>query len=289
MSFTDVIGRVGQIESRIAQVSGAQRQSSTASPAAASAAQSGALQSVLADQTSTGGTDFSAVMRSLTGMSTGAGSAAGSGGATAAGAAASPAGASASGGAHGPAAANGAAAASASRSQGSTSSESGSGSGSGARSGGVDGSDVVAQAKKYLGVPYVWGGTNPDVGLDCSGLVQLVFKDLGVKVPRVTYDQLKTGTEIPTLAEARPGDLIVTRNGDHIGIYAGDNKILHAPRPGKDVEIREMFEKDADILTIRRVVDAPGTSSANQTDGEIAAAQRSQFEASQSSRSGGNS
>lgn len=282
MSFTDVIGRVGQIESRIAQVSGAQRQTSTASAAAASAAQSGALQSVLADQTSTGNTNFSAVMRSLTGTSTGAGSAAGSGGS------ASPAGASASAGGSGSSAANAAAAASSSQSQGPARSESSSGSGSGSRSGGVDGSDVVAQAKKYLGIPYVWGGTDPDVGLDCSGLVQLVFKDLGVKVPRVTYDQLKTGTEIPTLAEARPGDLIVTRNGDHIGIYAGDNKILHAPRPGKNVEIREMFEGDADILTIRRVVDAPGSSSASRSDGEIAAAQRSQFEASQSSRSGAN-
>ncbi|WP_218220607.1 C40 family peptidase [Nesterenkonia sp. Act20] len=282
MSFTDVIGRVGQIESRIAQVSGAQRQTSTASAAATSAAQNGALQSVLADPTSTSGTDFSAVMRSLTGTSTGAGPAAGSGGA------ASPTGGSASAGASGSAAANGAAAASASRSQGTARSESGSSSGPGSRSGGVDGSDVVAQAKKYLGVPYVWGGTNPDVGLDCSGLVQLVFKDLGVKVPRVTYDQLKTGTEIPTLAQARPGDLIVTRNGDHIGIYAGDNKILHAPKPGKDVEIREMFERDADILTIRRVVDAPGASSP-RSDGEIAAAQRSQFEASPRTRSGANS
>ncbi|MBE1514459.1 C40 family peptidase [Nesterenkonia halotolerans] len=286
MSFTDVIGRVGQIESRIAQVSGAQRQTSTASAAAASASQSGALQSVLADQTSTGGTDFSAVMRSLTGTSTGSG--AGSGAASASGAAGS-AGASASAGASGSSSANGAAAASTSRTEGSARSAPGSGSGSGSRSGGVDGGDVVAQAKKYLGIPYVWGGTDPDVGLDCSGLVQLVFKDLGVKVPRVTYDQLKTGTEIPTLAEARPGDLIVTRNGDHIGIYAGDNKILHAPRPGKNVEIREMFEGDADILTIRRVVDAPGSSSASRSDGEIAAAQRSQFEASQSSRSGANS
>ncbi|MBE1524638.1 cell wall-associated NlpC family hydrolase [Nesterenkonia lutea] len=276
MSFTDVIGRVGQIESTIAQVTGAQRQTSVQSSSAASTAQSGALQSVIAEETGTGDSDFNAMLRTLTGAGSGtagasASGAAAGGGATTAGSAASsstPAANSSSAGSTSPAAP-------AARSQSFS-------------SGGVDGSDVLAQAKKYLGVPYVWGGTDPDVGLDCSGLVQLVFKDLGVKVPRVTYDQLKTGTEIPTLAEARPGDLIVTRNGDHIGIYAGDNKILHAPKPGKDVEIREMFEKDADILTIRRVVDAPGASTAG-TEGEIAAAQRSQFEASQSRRSGASS
>ncbi|GAA1136057.1 C40 family peptidase [Nesterenkonia lutea] len=268
MSFTDVIGRVGQIESTIAQVTGAQRQTSVQSSSAASTAQSGALQSVIAEETGTGDSDFNAMLRTLTGAGSGTAGASASGAAGSAASSSTPAANSSSAGSTSPAAP-------AARSQSFS-------------SGGVDGSDVLAQAKKYLGVPYVWGGTDPDVGLDCSGLVQLVFKDLGVKVPRVTYDQLKTGTEIPTLAEARPGDLIVTRNGDHIGIYAGDNKILHAPKPGKDVEIREMFEKDADILTIRRVVDAPGASTAG-TEGEIAAAQRSQFEASQSRRSGASS
>lgn len=121
------------------------------------------------------------------------------------------------------------------------------------------GADVVATARKYLGVPYVWGGESlAEGGLDCSGLVQLVFSELGVSLPRVAREQMRAGQEVPSLAQARPGDLIVTRGGAHIGIYVGDNKLLHAPRPGSDVEIREMFETDADIVTIRRIVPADG-------------------------------
>jgi len=121
------------------------------------------------------------------------------------------------------------------------------------------GSDVVATARKYLGVPYVWGGDSlAEGGLDCSGLVQLVFSELGVSLPRVARQQMHAGQEVPSLAQARPGDLIVTRGGAHIGIYVGDNKLLHAPRPGADVEIRELFETDADITTIRRIVPADG-------------------------------
>jgi len=256
MSISDVIGRVGQIESAIAQFTGAQRQSSTA----ASTAQSGAAASLLTQTagSTSGDTDFSAVMRSLTGSAQATGSTA---------EAVAPVG-------------------SRTPSVSTPSSPSTSGSTAPASqspsTSGVNGSDVVAQAKKYLGVPYVWGGTDPEVGLDCSGLVQLVFKDLGVTVPRVTYDQAEVGTKVDSLAEAKPGDLIVTRNGDHIGIYVGNNQMLHAPKPGKDVEIREMFEKDADILTIRRVVDVSAASPANSTETEIAAAQRSAFEASQS-------
>ena len=146
------------------------------------------------------------------------------------------------------------------------------------------GSDVVASARKYLGVPYVWGGNNPKIGLDCSSLVQHAFKDLGVSLPRVARDQAKQGTEVPSLAQAKPGDLIVTRGGGHIGIYLGDNRMIHAPRPGGNVSIRELFETDADIMTIRRIVpaDAAGTAttpprrSAGADNG--LAAQRAAFE-----------
>ncbi|MPV39205.1 NlpC/P60 family protein [Georgenia subflava] len=121
------------------------------------------------------------------------------------------------------------------------------------------GAALVESAKKYLGVPYVWGGESlAEGGLDCSGLVQLAFKDMGIDVPRVARQQMHIGTEVPSLAQAQPGDLIVTRGGGHIGIYLGDNKLLHAPRPGEQVEIREMFETDATIDTIRRVLPTGG-------------------------------
>ncbi len=123
-----------------------------------------------------------------------------------------------------------------------------------AAAGGVDGSDVVQAAKKYLGVPYVWGGNNPKIGLDCSSFVQHTFRDLGVDLPRVARQQATEGTEVPSLAQAKPGDLIVTRGGGHIGIYLGDNKMIHAPRPGESVSIRKLFETDATIMTIRRIV-----------------------------------
>lgn len=127
---------------------------------------------------------------------------------------------------------------------------------------GVDGSDVVQASKKYLGIPYVWGGNNPKIGLDCSSFVQHTFRDLGVELPRVARQQAKEGTEVPSLAKARPGDLIVTRGGGHIGIYLGDNKMIHAPRPGETVSIRELFETDATIMTIRRIVPSETTAPA---------------------------
>lgn len=155
----------------------------------------------------------------------------------------------------------------------------------------TDGGDVVREARKYLGVPYVWGGNNPDIGLDCSSFVQHTFRDLGIKLPRVARDQAKEGTEVPSLAQAKPGDLIVTRGGGHIGIYLGENKMIHAPRPGESVSIRKLFETDADIMTIRRIVPAESATraaaasvsgstlreSAAQVAGYTASAQRAAF------------
>ncbi len=117
--------------------------------------------------------------------------------------------------------------------------------------GGITGDDVVADAKKYLGVPYVWGGTTTS-GLDCSGLVQLTFKDLGIDLPRVSRDQAKAGTAVPSLAEARPGDLVAFGSPvNHIAIYLGNNQILEAPQPGQKVHITEMYRTP---VAIRRIV-----------------------------------
>lgn len=121
--------------------------------------------------------------------------------------------------------------------------------------GSVTGTAVVEQAEKYLGVPYVFGGED-ETGMDCSGLVQRVFADLGVDVPRVVQDQADVGVEVPSLDQAQPGDLIIPHGEGHIVIYIGDGKVLHAPRPGKDVQIVDNFYGPGEIATIRRVVPA---------------------------------
>ena len=109
---------------------------------------------------------------------------------------------------------------------------------------GGSGARVLAAGERYLGVPYRWGGTNPDVGLDCSGFVQRAFADVGVRLPRVSVDQAKAGTAVGSLAEARPGDLVFWHGSgsrpNHIGIYAGDNRMLVAPRTGDVVRYQEM-------------------------------------------------
>lgn len=131
----------------------------------------------------------------------------------------------------------------------------------------VTGADVATAAQKYLGVPYVFGGED-STGMDCSGLVQTVYADLGIEVPRLVSGQMKIGTEVGSLAEAKPGDLIVTGGGAHILIYAGDNKVIHAPYPGRDVCLVEAYMTDADIDTIRRVIPAEtaATASTGTTD-----------------------
>jgi peptidoglycan DL-endopeptidase CwlO len=126
------------------------------------------------------------------------------------------------------------------------------------------GQAVVAEARKYLGVPYVWGGTDPSRGLDCSGLVQLVYKKFGVELPRVSYQQARAGTAVDGLANARPGDILAFGSPvHHVAIYIGDNKMIEAPRPGKDVRISPVYETPT---AIRRVLpDTPVTSAADAT------------------------
>jgi hypothetical protein len=122
--------------------------------------------------------------------------------------------------------------------------------------GGASGDKVIAAAKKYLGVPYVWGGTDPSKGLDCSGFVQRAYKDLGIELPRVSRDQAKAGTAVPSLAQAKPGDLVAFGSPvNHIGIYRGNNKMIVAPHKGDVVKIQEVYKTPT---AIRRILPSGG-------------------------------
>nr|WP_194241544.1 C40 family peptidase [Galbitalea soli] len=138
-----------------------------------------------------------------------------------------------------------------------------------ATSDGVTGADVVADAKKYLGVPYVLGGESRS-GMDCSGLVQRVFRDLGVTTTRLVHTQKLEGTKVDSLASAKPGDLIVFKGGDHIAIYAGNGQVIHAPYPGRTVSLQKLWTDDSGIETIRRIVPAQSGSASAAAAGVVA-------------------
>jgi hypothetical protein len=115
---------------------------------------------------------------------------------------------------------------------------------------------VVAEAQKYIGVPYLWGGTDPGKGLDCSGFTQLVFGNLGIDLPRVSAQQATAGRAVASLDDARPGDLVFFdyssgRAGiDHVGIYIGNGKMIAAPQPGESVKVQDV----GNPTVIRRVL-----------------------------------
>jgi cell wall-associated NlpC family hydrolase len=98
---------------------------------------------------------------------------------------------------------------------------------------------AIAFARSKIGVPYVYGGTG-NGGYDCSGLVQAAYKAAGISLPRVTTDQFAAGPKVST-SNLQPGDLVFFYSGiSHVGIYIGNGEIIHAPRPGKTVEITKV-------------------------------------------------
>lgn len=102
---------------------------------------------------------------------------------------------------------------------------------------------MINIASSVLGTPYKWGGNNPRTGFDCSGLTRYVHKNaLGINIPRTTAKQRDTSRTI-NYSELKPGDMLFFKTGrktNHVGIYIGDRKFIHAPSSGKRVSIASM-------------------------------------------------
>ncbi len=96
---------------------------------------------------------------------------------------------------------------------------------------------VMNTAKKYLGLAYLYGGTSPDTGFDCSGLTQYAFAEAGITIPRVSYEQAASGISVPN-KQLRVGDLVAFNSPvSHVGIYIGNGKFIHSPKTGDVVKI----------------------------------------------------
>ncbi|WP_430748814.1 C40 family peptidase [Clostridium intestinale] len=102
----------------------------------------------------------------------------------------------------------------------------------------ISGQDIVNEAKKHLGKPYVYGATGPS-SFDCSGFTKYVYGQLGINLSRTTYTQIKEGTSVAR-ADLQAGDLVFTNSG-HVGIYVSDGQIIHAPRTGSVVKISPIW------------------------------------------------
>lgn len=94
---------------------------------------------------------------------------------------------------------------------------------------------VVNLARHFLGVPYVWGGSSPS-GFDCSGLVQYVYRHVGVHLGRTTYAQHAEGRRV-SMRHLRPGDVVFNASLGHEALYIGGGAVIEAPRTGLNVRI----------------------------------------------------
>lgn len=108
------------------------------------------------------------------------------------------------------------------------------------------GSIAARTAERFVGIPYRWGGDNVVAGMDCSGFVRAVFNLCGVNIPRTSAEQFKTGD--PVLKdELRDGDLVFFGSSaeriNHVGIYVGNGRFVHAPRRGDEIKVSTIAEK----------------------------------------------
>ncbi|WP_276313729.1 C40 family peptidase [Antribacter gilvus] len=107
-------------------------------------------------------------------------------------------------------------------------------------------SSVVSIAYRYLGVPYLWGGSTP-AGFDCSGFTSYVYGQVGIDLPRTSSQQRYAGTVVSRSA-AQPGDLIWSPG--HIAIYVGDGMQIEAPVPGSTVRYSRIWQSSPTFIRV---------------------------------------
>jgi peptidoglycan DL-endopeptidase CwlO len=98
---------------------------------------------------------------------------------------------------------------------------------------------VVDYAKRFRGVRYVYGGTSPRTGFDCSGFVRYVYAHFGISLAHSSYAQFDRGSRV-SRRSLRPGDLVFFDSLGHVGIYVGNGRFIHAPHTGTRVRIEQL-------------------------------------------------
>jgi cell wall-associated NlpC family hydrolase len=103
------------------------------------------------------------------------------------------------------------------------------------------GSQLVTYARRFIGVPYVWGGATPS-GFDCSGLVRYVYQRFGFNLPHSSYADFNLGRRVSSRWALEPGDLVFFSGLGHVGMYVGQGKFIHAPHTGTSVQISRLSD-----------------------------------------------
>jgi cell wall-associated NlpC family hydrolase len=115
---------------------------------------------------------------------------------------------------------------------------------------------VVKYARRFAGVPYVWGGSSPRTGFDCSGFVRYVYAHFGFSLPHSSYGDLSHGRRVMR-KYLKPGDIVFFGGGGHVGIYLSGNRVIDALHTGTVVRVRTMTDwYSSEYYTARRLVRA---------------------------------
>ena len=107
-------------------------------------------------------------------------------------------------------------------------------------------------AKRYLGVPYSWGGTSPSQGFDCSGLVMYVYSKLGVSLPHHAASQYSYGRSV-SYSRLKAGDLVFFSGLGHVGLYVGAGRFIDAPHSGAVVRVTSLSSRASSFYGARRI------------------------------------